>query len=574
MVASSLLARTWGLLGARTTPIGAPRRERLAVALLGAAVALYAALAIYLTRGSVSYLDSLTWLVHGAEGFRPSSLLDPHNGHLIAVTRLMYAAGIRLTGTDQLPFQICQVVAVSASACLLFVLLRRRIDSLIALVAAVVLLFLGSTTVLVESNVAVFAQSTAFGLGALVALERRDRLGDVLGCALLLLGVLAFSLGIPFAIGAGVLIAARDDRLRRAWIVAVPLLLYLAWAIWAQQFAGDPSITVERGPETGSIGNLLLAPNFAADSLAAAVAAVLGLGNDLAGTAGSGIIDIDWGRVLAVPLVAFVALSAARGQLSAMAWALIAVLLTFWILGVLNVGGLRLPQTERYVFPAVALCILILAEAIPLGMPVTRRMAIGAIALACFALPGNLSALRANGASIRETSARTKALLATVELERSNIDPEVFVGPSPITAGAYLAFVDRYGSFAAPSTALSEEPAAIRESIDTNLVRILDIHPERGQDVEARGCAKLSARGGGPTEVDLPVGGAIMRARSDARIGLRRFAEAPQAAYALPGGAPSILSIPADASSGPWVVSVEPGSGDVGVCKPARGGAG
>ena len=349
-----------------------------------------------------------------------------YNGHLIGLTRLLYAVGIRVSGPDQLIFELFQVLSVAASACLLFVLLRRRIDSLIALVPAVLFLFLGSTTVLLEPNVAVFAQSTALGLGALIAAGRRDSLGDVLAFVLVLGGVLAFSLGIPFALGVGALIAARDDRFRRAWIVVVPLLLYVVWAIWAQRFDG----ALERGPDTGSLSNLLLAPNFAADSLAAAVAAVFGLGRDLVGTSSSGMIDLGWGRPLAVLLVGLVGVRVARGHLSAMGVAAAVVLVSYWTLGALNVGGLRLPETERYVFPAVALCLLLVAETVPSGIAVTRRISLAALAVLFIALPGNLFSLRVNGAGIREISAQSKALLATVELERDNIDPEFPSAPA------------------------------------------------------------------------------------------------------------------------------------------------
>lgn len=570
---AALLQRHAELLESPASAERAARRERILWWLLALAILAYATLALFLTRGAIPYYDGMAWLLRGADGFDPSILLEPHNGHLIAVTRVLYAAGLRIFGPEQVVFQIAQIVAVSASAALLFVLLRRRIDSLLALAPSVLLLFLGSTTVLVDPNVAVFAQSTALGLGALLALDRGDRLGDAVACVLLLLGVMAFSLGVPFALGAGVAVAAGHGSARRAWIVAVPLLCYLAWVVWAQQFEGGELEFGGGGPEAGSISNLLLAPSFALDSLAAALAAATGLGRALIGAADQGLVDVGWGRVLAVALVGLVAIRGFRGRPSKTTIAVIVVLLTYWVLGAMNLSPLRLPQTERYAFPAVALCFLVLAEMLPRGMGVTRGSSIAAIALVLLALPGNLFALRTNAASIRTSSAKAKADLAVAELERANIDPDVEISPSllkPVTAGRYLEFADRYGSLASTPDQLLAEPDAVRQWADIGLVRILGIRPVPDAGAEPSGCSTARAVGG-IVELTLPEGGALLRSSGSGELDLRRFADSPYVDYSLPAGRLTELSIPLDASSQPWVASIE-GARSVQVCPiPASG---
>ena len=570
----AFIERQGALLESPGTAADTARRDRIARWALAVAIVVYALLALYVTRGSVPYYDGMAWLLRASDGFSPSILLEPHNGHLIALTRVLYAGGLRVFGPEQVVFQVFQIVAVSASATLVFVLLRRRMDSLLALAPTLVFLLLGSTTVLVDPNVAVFAQSTALGLGALLALDRGDRIGDAIACLLLLLGVLAFSLGVPFALGAAFMIAFTEGSLRRAWIVAVPLACYAAWVIWAQKFDAGGLEFGGGGPETGSLINLLLAPNFALDSIAAALAGAFGLGRDLIGPANLGLLDVGWGRILALGAVALVAFRGFRYRPGLIPIALVLVLLSFWVLGAMNFSAVRLPGTERYAYPAVALGAIVLAEALPRDLRVTRAISCLAIAWVLFALPGNLFALRTNGENIRTNSAEVKADLAVAELERDNIDPAAEVSPTllhPVTVARYLALSDEYGSLAWTQDELLAQPDVIRQWADASLLRLLDTGPVPYEGPLAD-CSTMRAEGGA-LDFELPAGGALLRSAGGGQLHLRRFADTPTSGFRLPATGAVQLELPADASPQPWEASIE-GAGAIRVCPiPTGGGA-
>ena len=205
---------------------------------------------------------------------------------------------------------------------------------------------------------------------------------------MLLLGVLAFSAGVPIAIGIGALIAAGRDPLRRSWIVAGPLIAYVAWAIWARsEFGGGQFELGGGGPETGALSNVLLAPAYSVDSLAAGLAAFAGLGRDLLQGPGSGVVDLSWGRPLALIFLALLGWMIARGARSRVALALGIALVVYWTLGALNTGYLRPPSADRYAFPVVVFGSLLFVELLP-RFSVTRQISIGALVLLAFALPG------------------------------------------------------------------------------------------------------------------------------------------------------------------------------------------
>jgi hypothetical protein len=142
-------------------------------------MAISATLGLWLTRGTTFFADELTYFVAN-RGFDLRALLSGHNGHLIAGTRLIYATVLKLFGSGYLPFRILEVLGVALVSRLFFILAKRRIGAAAALVPSVVLLFLGSSgEVTVTPLVITHVYSVATGLGALLALERRDRWGDV-----------------------------------------------------------------------------------------------------------------------------------------------------------------------------------------------------------------------------------------------------------------------------------------------------------------------------------------------------------------------------------------------------------
>ena len=529
--------------------------QRLTAPLLIAAAAVYAITVLYLTRGAVPTFDSMAWLTHATSGFAPADLVEPHNGHLIAVTRLLYAGTLRVFGTEPVIFELALIAAVVGTAIVLFLLLRKRLAAPFAAAAAVLTMFLGTTSVVIEPTVAVFAQSTAFGLGALLALERDDRLGDGLASALLVAGVLAFTIGLAFVVGAGLMIVGAGWR-RRAWIVIVPTLIYAAWFAWAGDLSGASGSL--------AISNGLDIPAFSADALASGLAAVSGLGGDLSATgAPPGLIAIGWGRVLVVALVAALLLRARSGELSRRSVALIGVAVATWSMEALATG-IRSPQLERYAFPTAVIGILLAADLLP-PFALNRRTMLAALLVFGFALLPNLYQLRAKGSAIREMSALAKADLGTIELERDRVDPAAGASDGlllPVSAGDYLRLGDEYGFVGSSPDELEAASEQVRTEADRNLVRILGIAAVPMPSIAAGGCAAAAVSGG---SIELPSGGAVVRSGSDAEIRLRRFGDAFLDPMRVIGGVPTTLSIPTDSTATPWIVSVS-GPARVRIC--------
>ena len=117
-----------------------------------------------------------------------------------------------------------------ASVALLYVYLRRRVGDWVALAAVLPILVMGSAyeDLLSAFQIGYFG-SMAFGIGALLAIERADGRGDAFACVLLVASLAFAEIALAFAAGVLVAIALQRGPLRRAWVVAVPILLYAVW---------------------------------------------------------------------------------------------------------------------------------------------------------------------------------------------------------------------------------------------------------------------------------------------------------------------------------------------------------
>ena len=121
------------------------RAGRIANVCLAVAVVVYAAWVLWLTRG-VGFVDDDLPTFASSNGFSPGALLDPYNGHLIAVTRFIFAGSLRIFGAEHADSgrgrdrrRRCPVA--------LFALLRRRLAAYPSLALALVVLFFGTTGV-------------------------------------------------------------------------------------------------------------------------------------------------------------------------------------------------------------------------------------------------------------------------------------------------------------------------------------------------------------------------------------------------------------------------------------------
>ena len=533
--------------------------ERWAAVLLGLVIVAYAGLALYLGRGARFNADDLGWVLD-SDGFGPRGLLLPHLSHLVAVTRVLYASMLATVGPDELVIRVALVVAVSAVSILLWRLVSRRLGPLVALAPAVIVLFMGLTPEVILPSFAPFPQSIAFGLGALLAIERRDRIGDLAACALLVLSVAALEVGLAFVLAVATHVLIDRERRRSWWVVALPVVLFAAWWLWARRF--DESFS--------SVSNLLVLPAFGADALASATATLFGLGKDLTGTGAGGTVSPEWGRVLVPLLAAAVAWRVTRRGVSTGLLAGVALAMALCSAFALGFGIFRTPDIARYAYPLAIAVIIILVEAFRGAKADPTALAVLAAVLA-FALAANLDGMRQGAADLREQSRTAGVEQAMIELERNYVQPDFnaqvgFADFSP--AGDYLSFVDEHGSLATPLTDVPSEPAAARETADQVLIKILEprvAHAPRR--AKAGGCSRVVASEG-QADFALPPGGADLRSALGGSVSLSRFGPTPVAIPGrLPRRLPASIAIPTDAAPQPWLATVETASSSIDVCR-------
>ena len=530
------------------------------VLLLAAGAAASAALLLALGSKLTFLLDDWEFLLY-RPGFTGHSILDPHGEHISIAPILIYKGLLATVGMDSsLPYLAVDVAFLLATAVLLFVYLRRRVDPWLALLAAAIVLTLGPAydDLLWDFQMG-FTGSLACGLGAILVLEREDARGDALACGLLTVGVTFSSLGLPFIGAAAVDVALRGDRLRRLYVVAVPALLYAVWwAGWGH--TADTALSLHNVAET---------PQFVFDAVAGVFASLFGLVQTSAGVAAA---QFDWGKPLAVAGVGLGVWRLHRiGRVPRALWIALALAATFWILAGFNVKPGRGPTESRYLLPGAVFVLMIGGELLR-GARVPRVGVAVAYVAAVAVVASNLSVLHDAYLAYRNTSDLIKADLGALEVARDriifpirldeNIADTAYVG---VTSSAFLPAADRYGSPADDAAQIAAAPEPAREAADKVLGKALFIGvvPVHGS---LRNCRSLPVPGG---ILRVPPGGVGIRTSplAAAQLSLRRFATGsfPVVLPPLAPGRAGFLRIPTDRATGPWELALR-SSGPTAVC--------
>jgi Bacterial regulatory proteins, luxR family len=554
-----------GLAGLPGRAIDRLESERLCWAVLASAIVLSAGVGLWLTRGATFYWDELMWLVAN-RGAHLSTLLGPHNGNLIAGTRVIYAVVLKLFGANYLVFRLLEVFGVGLVAALFFAFAKRRVEPRIALVPSLLLLFLGSSyeVTLLPLGIEVLC-SVAAGLLALFALDKRTRGGDLLACALVTVSVATFSVGLAFIAGVAVSVLLRADRWRRAWIFLVPLLLYGAWLVAARHIHGPEFSAATRF----GLSNVLSVPNYMAAAAAAVAAALTGLGHDFVNPSAQGsLVNSTLGWPLALLAAAALILRLRRGNVPASLWTSLTILLAFWISSAVVSGPPdRLPNSGRYMYPAAVAVLLISADAIR-AVRFSRGGVLALFALGAFSLAGNLAQLRSGGISDRSYSAVVRAQVGALQLTRGGVDPAYLPTCTPALpvscalseigqaghAGALLSAVHRYGSFGFSSAELRGQSEPVRELADSTLAGALRIGlVPAGRPAAATRCLHIPRTVGPPLRLSLRPPGLVLRTSDPTPVLLGRYGTTSTVNVGnLEPGAFATLAIPADREAQPW----------------------
>ncbi len=547
--------------------MGFVRTTRGAWIVLGIAMALSAALILLTANGESFDVDEIFYLGRLVEdsgrivqhhSLSLEYLLAPYNGHLQLGGKLIYEATFAVAGAHYVAFELVNIAALCASAGLVFELARRRVGALTALAPCVLLLFLGfAREVLLWPFDLHTLVSLALGLGALLALQRDDRRGDILACILITLSIATIEVGIALLVGIAVSVLLRSDRLRRAWIFLVPAILYAAWWVWAHHFHQAQSAI--------ELSNVTLVPKTVFFSMATVLGSLTGTNPVLAATY---ITSVTWfGRALAVLALIALAVRLRRGAIPRSLWVWLAVIASYWVLMGL---AARPPEGSRYVFVGAVGVLLVAAEA--MHGRISNRVTAAVVVIALLALPANIAQLGSGNAddTLHREAPINKAEFAMLELARNHVDPDYVASADPnvtavggglfigIPAGAYLRSVDRNGSPAFSLAELRSQTGEIRRIADNTLVDALGLKTEYAHGPKtSRRCRTVGLESGsGYAMIAVPQGGMLFRVagRHWTDIWLRRFAAGIHSASRghVPPGRWVKLAIPPDEAAEPW----------------------
>jgi hypothetical protein len=566
---------------------GEPDQRRAGLALMVLATILAGALILWLERGTTYMSDEWAWIGYASN----ASVLDtlrPINGHLSVIPLLVSKLSLSLWGTDIFPLKIVQLIGVLASGWILYAFSRRRVGPLVALAPAMVPMFLGTgAAILLQPLIGLqVIYSLAFGAGALLAVERGSRGGDIVACLLMILSLASFSIGIAFLAGLALAILLFPDSLRRAYVFVVPLALYGAWWLWAQKYS--PA----NGPE---ISNVPAIPFYYVDSIASVATALFGRAVMIGPGPGTSLFVQGFTLEQASAFVVFAAVEvvaifflarrlARRRPLPPMFWATLGTVLALWTIQALVLTEGRTPGQPRYIYPgAVVLALFVVEAARRVRL---SRLAVGIIlALTVVGIAGNMPRFKEGRDAIDYHAPRNLSYIGLMDLEGSNADPNFYPAtdtPAASPAGAlsvsvqgYQELSARYGGFGYSPERILEQNDEIRHGSDEVLVGMLRLGLVPASEGSGGGGCSTAKTSGGGLKMTLPRGGALLRAGEDTPVFLRRFAAQDGEGVAvgrLEAGRPALLRIPADSARLPWVLEA-PRAGSLRVCAIGAGGA-
>jgi hypothetical protein len=526
---------------------------------LGVLLALDGVLLLYMGRGTTFFYDDWDFVTHDYGGGL-HAMLQAHVGNISVFPIAVYKVLFHLVGLNHYGiFRLVVVVLHLIAGSLIFALASRRIARVPALLATALILFLGAAWEdLLWAFQVGYLLSIVGGLAAFVTIERRDRLGDLLAMAALVLAAGSSSLGIPLMVGIAVELAWRREW-RRGWVVVVPIALYLLWYLGY----GESEVTSN---------SLINAPGFAADLAAAASGALIGR-------------SLEWGRPLALlgVLVLLWRLTGPR-SISARLAGLLATGAALWIVTATARSTISPPETSRYTYLGAVVIVLVGVELLRGAVLSQRVVAAASVLVLFFALTG-LTPMHSGATGLRTTSKPLAAELGGLALASAYVSPAYQPDPQrapQIIAGPYLHTVRAIGSSPGDSPAeIAVADPLSRDAADVVLVaagapriRPLGHMPHTaalapapavsglasGSQAQHGSCVVLTPRVGAMSAtLVLPSGGIALadEGRAPASLAYRRFGEAFDPSPSPVSGHSAVeLSFMPDAAASPWQLQV------------------
>ncbi len=591
---------TPGLAVRLRSALGSERGRRLLAFAIFALAALISVLVLgFAGRGQTLKGDEWGYVHRFAtQPFLHVVFVTPPGKYLLVLPMILYKLAFATIGiSDYLPYRMAAVALTIATAFLFLLLAARRVGYLVALLGAVLILFLGSASEVTATAIRIPEQIAAVaGLGALLALERSGFRRDVVACVLLVISVTSHPLGLGFATAGAVVVLARPgkERWRRAWIFAIPLLLFAIWYLIGHEPAPD---NLSLGHQLGDV------PRFEFQSLTAMTAAVTGAFR----APFSGDVEPLRPVTYALAMLVFVAVGvrALSVRMRPMFWALLAGIGVLFAAPAFAPGALREPDASRYVFAGAILLMLLVCEAFQ-GATIRRRdlriAGMGALAAVFgFAVYSNATVLDQSAGVWANRGLQVRSELTALDLAADRVAPQ-FQPENPslrppipythtgITAQQYFVTADAYGSPAFSPAELRGQAPADKRVTDVVLAHALNLQlrpvpaiPASSESVRpsvvttdakvhnsAPGCVTIDPGDtAASTQLQLPRGGGAVSASGPSRVPLALGRFSPGYGYPLgslgPGRA-ALIPIPPDSDQTPWRLLVGPSKDAVRVC--------
>ena len=557
-------------MSAFSTP-AAGERPRRRIALVGsdwafiALLGLAAVVVILETRGMSFFGDDWDFVVD-RRGLAPPTLLRPHGPHLVVIPILVYKVLLQVFGGGSyLPFRLLAAFDLVVTALVLGIACRDRWGRWWGLAPVVLLVTLGAAGVsTLWSFQDGYALAMAFGLLALVALDRGGRWADATACVSLVLSLGSGSQGVGFVVGVAFMIVLGGDWLRRSWVVLFPALLYVLWyaAYGHQQSETHLSLW------GGSL-------SYAMQALSATAGSVVGLSSISPQT---GTLDLTFGVPIAIALIAAVAAAAWRGwRPRPIFWASAASLVVIWLAASLsNYGVFSRPASDpRYLSSDAMLLLLCVCAALPRPRLARDGTIVACIVLAVIALTNAKQYGQQHGFFL-VGSRLQRAELGALDLMRGTVAPTYSPGAvdaelADDTAAPFFSAVDAFGLREDTIAQIRAQPESTRGYVDrilapnelsltpTTSARISGDHGLRvlsGSPARRTGCLIVGASA---LEIAAGAGVISISARRDpSAIAAARFADEPSYGLgSVPAGTNALLSVRGDhAGQIPWRFSL------------------
>lgn len=532
------------------------RDRRTAPAILAAATVVSAVLILQVGRGTTFSGDEVVW-VAATPGLDPYIVFQPHGGHLIATTRLVYWPLLEVFGLAYLPFRMLSVGAILLTVWLLFSYGRRRADAFVALAPCLVLLFFGSDYLhLFQGNGFTVMLALALGIAALLAFERGDRRGDLLACLWLSIGVLTYTVILPFIAGLGLAILLNRDRWSRIWVVLVPSAIYGFWRLWLAL----ADVTTNGGGV--DLANLAKIPAWCFQSMAGVLNALSGLSYPFSGVSLATPVE------LAGPPLALLALFLLGRHLSkrglglglAIALTVALTLFSLQAMAAITDQALRLPGSDaRYMYPG-AIALILAGYELARGWRPGRSALVALAAITVTGVGSNLALMGDNAGIVRDSGEQLRAFTGAIGLaieagpdEEAVVDYRT-VGDHPVLAQRGMALQD-YGRFAYGPGRLSRQSEERRKAMDILVATAAGFGPATVTP-PLRACVRRKANPDGIVSFRTGPARLVLNSPAGGPVEIGRFADRPTVTVGtLEPGVDSELTLPSDPAPDPWQVA-------------------